>query len=414
MKDFPQELVDQVIDELFALVGTGNCYQGSPSKLRRALTSDADGISNYSLVSKAWVDSTQKHHFNTLPVDGYSSEKWGKHIAPDPAGVSRHVRKLVLDGLDPVDLEGFENHMGAFTQVEYLTVVDCDDILQGPYIIGWSSLIELRIHDSPATSHTVASLLAALPLLQRVEIRNFGSPGGLDEDEDEDEAGPSQIPFFESANRFTLRSDYGHSYPEGSFDWIPPSARFSRLELDTACPLQYPDLVNRWLASSRTTLTDLTIRHDPEGVSRPTQPARYCFVLLTVFFFFLASIPDEPISLDLSRCTVLESLRVPVYPFAGALLSHVTSSQLAKVTLELRRDEPILVGDGVWDVIEQRLCPLARMFNDGRPGRKMEVQITGRFGDRYNRTDLRLRKALNEDGFMSKLKEVAVVLVPRV
>lgn len=271
MKDFPQELVDQVIDELFFLVGKDNCYQGY--KRFRYGPRAAHGISDYSLVSKAWASSTQKHHFSSLRLDCLDTlEKWRTGIAPDPEGVSRHVRKLVLHGFDPPDLEEFEEHLRAFTRVQCLTVKDCYDVLGLPSIMGWfplmgSCLVELRIDDSPATPHTIASLLAVLPMLQTVQIYNLEAP------EDADETNtptPFRIPFFEGANHFSLCSDYGDSgYPEGSLDWIPLSAQFGRLEIDMACSLHHTDIVNRWLASSCDTLTKLSILGDSDGMFPP-------------------------------------------------------------------------------------------------------------------------------------------------
>lgn len=275
MKDFPQELVDQVIDELFILIERDDQIRARFERFWN--TSRVPNISDYSLVSRAWAGPTQKYHFSSLSFDSMRVlERWCTHIAPDPAGLSRHVRKLVLDYFDYSELEGFENHLRAFTQVECLTVNYCDGVLQLPSVMEWfqlmgSSLVELRIHDSPVTPHTIASLLAALPLLQSVEISNFKNPDKPGEAEDTKKTSPpipSRIPFFEGANRFRLRSDYGREYPKGSLDWIPSSARFAHLEIDMACSLHHPDLVNQWLASSRTTLTKLAIREDRDGTSR--------------------------------------------------------------------------------------------------------------------------------------------------
>jgi hypothetical protein len=272
MKDFPQELVDQVVDELFALIRSDNLYH----RLRGGFKQRAQynymhplRISDYSLVSRAWVNPTQKHHFSNLRLS--NGGKWVARIAPDPAGVSRHVRNLVLDSFYPTKLEPLKEHLGAFTRVESLTLIDCGDIIELPFVLEWfqrmgSSLVDLCINNSQAPSRTITSLLAALPLLKTFEIHDFRA---LD---DANEAGiptPPRIPFFEGANRLALRSDYGHRYPEGSLDWIPPSTQFCRLEVDMPFAIMQPDLVNQWLASSCTTLTSFMIRWDPRGMSGP-------------------------------------------------------------------------------------------------------------------------------------------------
>jgi len=272
MRDFPQELVDKVIDELFALVGRDNSYQGY-SKRSRGPRKPVWGISDYSLVSRAWAGSTQKHHFHILYLDSPDIlEKWFSGIQPDPTGVSRHVRKLALEGFDLGDFEDFEDHLLALTQVEYLTVEDCDCIPHHPSTVQWfltigSSLVDLRINNSPVAPHTITSLLAVLPLLQSLQFHNFEIPD--DYEHEEDPPAPPRIPFFEGANYFALRSDQGHIYPEGSLDWIPASACFARLAVDMPCSLDHPDLVNQWLASSCATLTGLAIEDDPEGTPPP-------------------------------------------------------------------------------------------------------------------------------------------------
>lgn len=271
MRDFPQELVDQVIDELFVLVGRSNSYPDSFKRFRGP-SGYVHGISHYSLVSRAWAGPAQKHHFSILHLDCPTIlEKWVACVPPDPNGVSRHVRKLVLDGFDPLDLEDFGEHLHAFTRVECLTVDNCLGTLHHPFILEWflamgSSLVELRISDSPVTSQTITSLLSALPLLKSLEVFNFENP---DDEDDENLSAPSSILFFEGGNRFALRSDPGHRYPEGSLDWIPPSARFRQLEVDMTCSLNHPDLVNQWFVASCTMLTSLTIREDREGMFSP-------------------------------------------------------------------------------------------------------------------------------------------------
>ena len=310
MRDFPQELVDQVIDELFSLVGRKNCYLGHSS---RFTTQSDHGISSYSLVSRAWASSTQKHHFKTLSLDSPAIlEKWRTRIAPNPTGVSRHVRELVLDGFDPPDLECFERHLHALTRVENLTVKDCYDVLGSPSFMEWyplmgPSLVELRIDDSPATPHTIASLLAALPLLQSLEIRDFEIP----EDTDEPNTPiPSQIPFFEGVSHLAFFSGRdNNTYPEGSLDWIPFSARFGQLKIDIACAIHRPDLVNQWLTSSRETLTHLTIWGDSTGMSRQNDSDVHQIVSLTVF-----SSSSHPQQSDATRSLAMHRAKIVANP----------------------------------------------------------------------------------------------------
>jgi len=270
MKTFPQELVDRVIDELYILVG--NPLQDK-STLRRD-SGSVTSISDYSLVSKAWVNPTQKHHFSILHLSPTTLDKW--LAAPNTAGMSRYVRILSLSHLDPE----IRQHLHAFTRIELLSVYECYNLLHHRTSMEWfpvigSSLTELRITDTPVTPYTLTSLLATLPLLRTLDIRGFDNPYevlGMDDDDeiydDDDVDDTSTIQFFDGANRFILRAGF---YLEDSLDWIPSSARFGQLELDVMFSQGHTaDLVNQWLASSSTTLTYFAINMNPLGTSPPT------------------------------------------------------------------------------------------------------------------------------------------------
>jgi hypothetical protein len=115
------------------------------------------------------------------------------------------------------------------------------------------------------------------------------------------------------------------------------------------------------------------------------------------------------------RCTALESIRFPIRPFAETLLPTITSSQLAKVILEVNSGDGQVtakVDDNSWKAIEKDLHSLARRFNNAHPGEKMEVEFrTGHFWDR--KTDrIKVLRTLNNRMFMPQLKEEAKVVVP--
>jgi len=243
MRTFPQELVDKVIDEL--------------------ADTDGDGIAPYSLVSRAWVTRTQQHHFEWIDLDDLDElEKWRTRIAPNPAGVSRHTRQLVLTNIDT--LEGFEAHIRAFTRIQDLEIAECDFLLSLSVVECFapmgSSLAELKISESPTTSHVITSLLAALPQLKRFMVE--------DTKVIDDTCGANiltqVIPFFEGNNSLALESSWEQQDPPGPPDWIPSSARFGDLEIDMTYFLHKTVLVNRWFSNSCTTLTSLTIHGDPD------------------------------------------------------------------------------------------------------------------------------------------------------
>ena len=237
MQRLPQELLDKIIDELADLEDFRN---------RR--------FARYSLVSKAWVERTRKYWFEHVKFDGLDALKdWRGRIAPDPAGVSCHTRALVFLNIHTV--EGFEEHMRAFTRVEYMRIVlgsflspsvaDCLAPMG-------SSLTRLDFHLSKTTSHAITSLLAKLPHLKSLASRCFtvtDDTGGSNS--------VSRIPFFEGNNPTLLRYfDCDEPRPP---NWIPSSARFGGLEMITMYSPHIAVLLNQWFSSSCITLTSLVI-----------------------------------------------------------------------------------------------------------------------------------------------------------
>jgi hypothetical protein len=104
MHNFPQELVDHVIDKLHELF-----YPSKPIT--------PDKISNYSRVSWKWVERTQRYHFECLRFKCQEDvEKWKAAIEPDRSGVSQHVCTLKWSGINA--LRGFESHLNALTNVK--------------------------------------------------------------------------------------------------------------------------------------------------------------------------------------------------------------------------------------------------------------------------------------------------------
>ena len=75
-----QDVVDLIVDQLSA------CNRSREHHLRAA-----------SLVSTVWVNRSQHHLFSILKLRSSKTiHKWCSRIKPDPYGVSRHVRVLLL------------------------------------------------------------------------------------------------------------------------------------------------------------------------------------------------------------------------------------------------------------------------------------------------------------------------------
>ena len=141
------------------------------------------------------------------------------------------------------------------------------------------------------------------------------------------------------------------------------------------------------------------------------RPDRSSLTYIRGLSFLPARIPNELTPLNFLQCTGLESFRVPVFPSVATIFPHETSSQLPKVILDFGGMRDITkLGNSAWEAIEKRLCLLAKQFSEAHPGRRMVVEITGRFGKHPER--IRVLRTLNDRKFLPKLKEEAKVVIP--
>ena len=257
----PQELLDMVIDQL------ADCEPppGPPV-----------GISHYSTVSRQWVARSQKHHFERVRFSGPGDlGKWCRTIEPDPSGVSRHVREAHFSTINCADLERFSEHIRAFTNIEEVILTGECGILLSPSVVEslaplGPNLVRLKIIETSTTPRIITSLLATLPRLRqlrahRLDIRDGRNTAEL----------PPGVPFFRDANSLDLC--LGDDTP-GSFDWIPPSARFRELWIDRYCIGS--GRAKQWIASSSGCLKFLGIKGHPRGGSLTSLARRRFLPLL--------------------------------------------------------------------------------------------------------------------------------------
>jgi len=273
MRIIPQEIVDMVIDELAAqcefplekLFGIG---AHTPPQVPADTTigqlvdceSSYPSISYFSTVSRHWLARIQKHHFESVWfTDEDCLDKWRANIEPNPSGVSRHVRKLTWVDLD--SLEDFNSHIRAFTRIEVLAFDRCEILLLPSVVETFapmgSSLVRLEIDGAPTRTSVITSLLAALPHLRHlrahyIEVLDDGNAIVF----------PPRIPVFENPNSLDLL--LGEDTP-GSLDWIPPSAQFHDLRINTLCIIDEPGHVKQWIISSASSLKSLRITGDLES-----------------------------------------------------------------------------------------------------------------------------------------------------
>jgi len=249
MRAFPQELVDMVIDKLAEKLAPGQ--------------EPGPGISNYSTVSRRWLARTQKHHFRFIHFTGQVElEMWRETIEPDPSGVSQYVCCIMWENIST--LEGFGEHIRAFTRVEGVQISECEILRSLPDVeslaLLGSSLVRLEIDAGRTTPRIMASLLAGLPRLRQLHIDLLE----VEHDRDDTIAFPSSIPYFEGADALNLML---RDYLPGELDWIPPTARFAYLWIGNLCIHRNWARVSQWIASSGSILKYLSIGLDKEGTS---------------------------------------------------------------------------------------------------------------------------------------------------
>ena len=247
MRDFPQELVDLVIDKL---------AEPTPKRFPRW-----EDMSKYSTVSRQWVGRTQKYHFRFLLFSNQDKlERWCAESEADPSGLSRHVRNLTLNHINT--LQDFDDHIRAFAHLRSLTLRSCRILrslsdVESLVRVG-STLVQLAILGTiKTTPYIMTSFLAGLPCLRYLRLFSLS----VDDDLADATMLPPSIPFFEGGAG-TL--DLSLMAPRGvSFDWIPPTARFRNLEITARCARDRHKFVNQWLVSSGRCLQSLIIREDP-------------------------------------------------------------------------------------------------------------------------------------------------------
>lgn len=251
MRKFPPELVGLVIDKLAE-------PDGSPSGQRVY-------IEDYSTVSREWVAWTQAHHFHyTSFLNQDDVERWRTIIKADPSGVSRHVCKMTWTKINT--LQGFDKHLCALTRVRDIDLSDCGFLRSLPDVKTFtalgSSLEELEIDGALTTPHLMATLLANLPHLHT--LTTYLLDIRLDRNS---VTFPSVVPFFDGAGELSLSM---MNYSPGKLDWIPPTARFRRLQIEASLICNNCELVNKWLASSCESLERFVIQGDSRGDSLGT------------------------------------------------------------------------------------------------------------------------------------------------
>ena len=160
-KQFPQELVDEVIDNL-----------NNPRDLRAC-----------SLISSRWLERSRRRLFANLALNTWNFDKWRRNIPPGPNGVSAYVRSLTLRqarsivSLEPETLMGIMDHLTSFRRLETLLLQDVnfDDLFDGPSLTQCFghfgvSVKSLHLHGIRTDISTVLFFIGLFPNLDHLAI----------------------------------------------------------------------------------------------------------------------------------------------------------------------------------------------------------------------------------------------------
>lgn len=107
--DLPQEVVDEVIDNL---------------------AFDFATLKSTSLVRKSWTHRSRRRLFYFVPINSLIRlENWSQSISPDPDGIASYPQVVHLLSVDapkswvkPENLDRFYDHFRSFSQVERLVI----------------------------------------------------------------------------------------------------------------------------------------------------------------------------------------------------------------------------------------------------------------------------------------------------
>ena len=163
-KQIPQELVDEVIDNL-----------DNPRDLRAC-----------SLVSSGWVERSRRRLFADVALNTWNFGKWQKNIPPGSDGISAYVRSLTLRqarsivSLEPDTLMGIMDHLTSFRRLKVLFLQDAnfDDLFDEPSLIQCfghfgDSVKSLHLH---GIRTDMSTMLFFINLFQNLDHLTISSP----------------------------------------------------------------------------------------------------------------------------------------------------------------------------------------------------------------------------------------------
>ena len=158
--DLPQEIVDEVIDNLVYDFAT---------------------LKSISLVRKSWTHRSRRRLFWFIQIDSLDRlEQWSTVISTDPEGIASYPRAVILTSkswLEPANLARFCDHFRSFSGVERLTIsgleaakFDTTSTLR--YFGNFAATVRsLELRTAVGAPASLLSFISAFPLVDDLAIK---------------------------------------------------------------------------------------------------------------------------------------------------------------------------------------------------------------------------------------------------
>jgi len=167
---FPQEIVDEVIDNL---------------------AFNFETLKSTSLVRKSWTHRSRRRLFSLVPIYSLGRlEQWALSISSDPNGIASYARVILLthntpkSWVEPANLDRFYEHFRSFSRVERLVISGLEmakfDATSTPRYFGnfAATVRSLELRTAVGTPASLLSFICAFPLVDDLAIEHPNPTAG--------------------------------------------------------------------------------------------------------------------------------------------------------------------------------------------------------------------------------------------
>jgi len=362
---FPQEIIDQVIDNL---------------------AFDFRTLKSTALVRKSWTHRSRRRLFYFVPINSLDRlEQWSASISSDPEGIASYTNVLLLSydtpkpWVEPVNLDRFYDHFRSFSRVERLVIsgletAKFDSTLVPRYFGNFTATVRsLELRTPIGTSTSLLSFIFAFPLVDDLAIE-FPSTavGGGNQGE---VTPPASVPSFKG--KFRLLDMFHESAPLVELLCVHPLP-FHTILVSCRDAGRLPHL-EKLVNKCGKTLRSLHI-------TRKTHGTAFTHPLIP----WLAADNYHPVALlrptgaSLTPCVALEELRITViYPkhlvtTLGEILPTLPkTTNLSRIVLDADGTFPEEgdMDESMWNALDAVMSEYAERISARHPNRRLALQF---------------------------------------